>query len=74
MENRWYLLWFVTAAMWTVTFCANAFSGYSLDWVMTLQFLIIFVSIEAGIVNAKRYRKKLKEMESDCRLSEKEEK
>ncbi len=63
-ENRWYLLWFVTAAMWTVTFCANAFSGHSLDWVMTLQFLNIFVSIAAGIVNAKRYRKKLEEKDN----------
>ena len=56
-ETRWYLLWFVTAAMWLVTFCGNFAAGQR-DWVVWLQLCNIAVSFAAGFVNRKRYIKR----------------
>jgi hypothetical protein len=59
-EPRWYLLWYATAAMWCITFLGNLLggSGPYLGWIMVVQFLNIWVNLGAGIVNARRYRKK----------------
>ena len=53
-ETRWYHLWFVTAAMWLITFCGNFAAGQR-DWVVWLQLCNIFVSLGAGFVNRIRY-------------------
>lgn len=60
-EPRWYLLWFYTAAMWLIVFCYNFFDSTTRDFFTLLQFLNIWVSLGAGIVNARRYRKKQQE-------------
>lgn len=56
-EPRWYRLWYYTAAMWLITFCGNLSRKEEL-WILVIQFLNIFVSFGAGVVNARRYKKK----------------
>ncbi len=55
-EPRWYLLWFITAGMWLLTFCGHFFYHKTLDWIAVMQFFNIFLSLAAGFVNKKRYR------------------
>ncbi len=57
-EPRWYILWFITAGMWFITFCGNFYHNTMLDWVIAMQFLNIFLSLVAGFVNANRYKKR----------------
>ena len=67
-EPRYYLLWFVTAGMWTITFLSNLSSRSVVSvegWVLVIQFLNIWVSLAAGVVNARRYRKKQQENEGE---------
>ena len=56
-ETRWYLLWFFTAALWTITFLVNLSAGQR-DWVVWLQLATIIASLGAGLVNRKRYIKR----------------
>ena len=53
-ETRWYLLWFLTAAMWGITFCGSREEGFH----HILQFANVWLSLGAGIVNGLRYKKK----------------
>jgi len=56
-EPRWYILWFVTAGVWLVTFCGNFFHNMT-DWITIIQFLNIVLSLAAGFVNANRYKRR----------------
>jgi len=62
-EPRWYRLWYYTAAMWLITFCGNLPRREELGWVIVVQFLNIIVSLGAGVVNARRYKKKHRDEE-----------
>lgn len=44
--------------MWLITFGGNLSHKKELDWVIVVQFLNIIVSFGAGVVNARRYKKK----------------
>ena len=58
-ENpRWYILWFYTAATWLIVFGWNLYHNAATDFILIIQFLNIWVSLAAGIVNARRYKKK----------------
>lgn len=64
-EPRWYILWFFTSGMWVITFSINLSTSTALNWVIVLQFLNIFISFAAGIVNAHRYKEKHSQEEYD---------
>jgi len=53
---RWYLLWFFTSGMWLITCCVNLSAGRR-DWVAVVQFLNILLTLSAGIVNRRRYKR-----------------
>ena len=57
-EPRWYILWFYTAGTWLITFCWNIFHNAASDFIIIVQFLNIILSLAAGIVNARRYKRK----------------
>lgn len=64
-EPRRYILWFFTSAMWVITFSINLSASNALNWVIVLQFLNIFISFAAGIVNAHRYKERHSQEEYD---------
>ena len=57
-EPRFYRLWFVTSGMWCITFLGNLSAGREPTWLLVVQFLNILVSLGAGVVNARRYKKR----------------
>ena len=60
-KTRWYLLWFVGCGIWALTFLKNFLDGGSPHWLLTVQFLNIILYFCAGVLNAKRYRRRLRE-------------
>lgn len=64
-EPRWYIVWFFISGLWLITFCMNISANHKIDWVSILQFVNIFLAFAAGIINGRRYKKKLHEDEKD---------
>ncbi len=57
-EFRWYRMWYFTAAMWGITFLSNVFYWKRVDWIVVIQFLNILLSLGAGIINGRRYKRR----------------
>lgn len=58
-EPRWYRLWYVSAALSTITFCGSFFSHRRVaNHTKVLHILAIISAFAAGIVNGKRYKQK----------------
>ena len=57
------VLWYITTAMWTITFCSNySRLPYSCKGLVILQGMTVAASFAAAVANTIRYRK-TKDME-----------
>ncbi|MGM9662997.1 MAG: hypothetical protein ACI3WR_07915 [Oscillospiraceae bacterium] len=54
-ETRWYILWFFAAGLWLINFCISLQSEGA-SFITGLKFCNIWLSLAAGIVNARRYK------------------
>ena len=50
------ILWFITAGLWTITFCRN-FSRNGTSGLLLLQAATVLVSLAAALTNLHRYRR-----------------
>lgn len=60
-EVRWYLLFFCAAVVFALTACLNSMGARSFSSLSGLQLLAAVLSLAAGLVDRRRWRKKREE-------------
>lgn len=51
------VLYFIAAGLWLITVCIDLSDGAAADWLTVLRCFTFLVSLAAGVVNLRRYRR-----------------